>query len=511
MTELLWEPLSGDPWDVPIIDAPYEKTPWQEKDLRFLAPMAYSANWSQMGCYKTSTALWLLERKKVRNALIITSKLGKGSYFSDFYRCLPENWRLYNLSIHGASMVKGGLEQAVDRDKLLEEIRAGWNDDPVILLAHYDMFTKRANLSSAKRAGGMMGILDQLRRINFDMLMCDEAHKLKNRKTQWTINIKKLRAQSKHIMTGTAFVNSPDEMWSLLNFLDKKRWRGYDEFKNYYCDQYYDARTGYLMIQGLLPYRVDEFRKLRQSLGPRHMMHTVHKDIEKPITTSHSVDLNPTQKRMYNEIKATLQTMDENGATLMTPNVISQLMRLRQVAVATPEVLDRHFDPVAQRMVYDLKLTEPSSKLDTTMEILNELDDPEQKVVVFSNFNDPLDLLQARLDKRDISYGRMLQKHDENERYRLWHDEFRRPDRKVFLSTLALGGESINLSCAQYIIFLDRSWSPAQMQQAIGRVYRPGQEGAVEVIYINANGTVDSYILSKLTRKEKWFDEIFAD
>lgn len=81
----------------------------------------------------------------------------------------------------------------------------------------------------------------------------------------------------------------------------------------------------------------------------------------------------------------------------------------------------------------------------------------------------------------------------------------------MFLSTLALGGESINLSCAQYLIFLDRSWSPRDMMQGIGRVYRPGQEGAVEVIYINAKATTDSYVLSKLTTKKKWFDEIFDE
>jgi SNF2 family DNA or RNA helicase len=81
----------------------------------------------------------------------------------------------------------------------------------------------------------------------------------------------------------------------------------------------------------------------------------------------------------------------------------------------------------------------------------------------------------------------------------------------VFLSTLDLGGESINLTQAQYIIFLDRSWSPAKMLQAVGRVYRPGQTGAVEVIHINSKSTVDSYVKLKLDTKGKWFDDIFGD
>ena len=80
MTEVLFEPV--------IKTEPYKPRVWQEADLRFLAPMPYSANWSQMGCFKTSTLLWLLQKKRVRKALIITSKVGKGAYFSDFYRCV---------------------------------------------------------------------------------------------------------------------------------------------------------------------------------------------------------------------------------------------------------------------------------------------------------------------------------------------------------------------------------------------------------------------------------------
>jgi len=499
--EALFDPL--------ISDAPYEMTDWQERDLRYLAPMPYSANWSQMGCYKTSTALWLMERKKVRNALIITSKVGKGAYFSDFYRCLPESWELYNLAIHDAQLIHGDFSKKVDQDELFDEIDTGFHNYPKVILAHYDVFTTAANNTSRKRAEGGPGILDKLKRLEFDFILCDEAHRLKNRKAQWTINIKKLKSLNRHVMSGTAFVNNPAEMWSLLNFLEKREWGSYWSFRNYFCDQYLDAR-GYRVIRGIERSRLDEFRKLRKRLGPRHTMATVHKGVPHPIETEQYVDLNPTQRKMYRDIKSVLQTLDKNGETIQSPNVLSQLNRLRQVAVATPEVLSRQFSPKQQRMITEIKLTEPSSKLDAVMELFNELDDG-QKVVVFSNFKDPLDLLKLRFEKKGIGYVHMQERHNENERYRIWHDEFRRPERQVFLSTLALGGESINLTCAQYLVFLDRSWSPAAMKQAIGRVYRPGQEHPVEVIFINANGTVDRYVLSKLQTKDKWFDQVFAD
>lgn len=502
MTTALFEPL--------ITDAQYDTTSWQERDLRYLSPMPYSANWSQMGCFKTSTGLWLLQKKRVKNALIITSKVGKGAYFSDFYRCLPESWELYNLNIHDMTQRINEFEKDVDLNYTLSMIKMGAHNAPMIVLAHYDVFTTAAQNSSRKRNGGTIGTLDKLKAIEWDMILCDEAHRLKNPKAQWTRNIKRLKAKNRHVMTGTGFVNNPAEMWSILNFLHPSEWGSYWSFRNYFCDQYMDAR-GFRVIKGILPYRVEEFRALRKRLGPRHTMATVHKGIAKPIETTREIDLNTTQRKMYNEIKTVLATLDQQGATIQSPNVLSQLNRLRQISVATPEVLGRNFDAKQNRMVYDIQLVEPSAKLDEVMEILKELDDPEQKVVVFSNFKDPLKLLKVRLDKAGIGYVHMEEKHSESERYRIWHDKFRQPENQVFLSTLALGGESINLSCAQYLIFLDRSWSPKDMMQAIGRVYRPGQEHACEVIHINARNTVDSYVKKKLDVKEGWFHEIFGD
>jgi len=81
----------------------------------------------------------------------------------------------------------------------------------------------------------------------------------------------------------------------------------------------------------------------------------------------------------------------------------------------------------------------------------------------------------------------------------------------VFLSTLDLGAESINLSAAHRAIFIDQLWSPAKNKQAIGRVYRPGQTGATQLIYIRARDTVDYRVLDAVNTKHSWFKAIFSD
>jgi len=503
--ELLFEPL--------VSDEKYDRTDWQEKDLRFLAPMPYSANWSQMGCYKTSTGLWLMERKRVKNALLVTSKGGKGAYFSDFYRCLPESWELYSVGVHDAIQYIEGYEKKVKLTDVLNKVASKSNKYPMVVMPHYDVLSDTNNKRSREKNKGL-GTLDMLKELTWDMGLCDEAHRMKGRgknQAQWTKNLKKIKFLHKHLMTGTGFVNNPAEIWSLLNWLAPTVWPSYWAFRNYFCDQFMDAR-GFRVIKGILPHRREEFVALRRRLGPRHMMHTVQKDIPHPVESVRHVDLNPTQRKMYDEIKTVLSTLDQQGQVLSSPNVLSQLNRLRQISVATPKVLSREFDAKQNRMVTSIKLVEPSKKLDEVMDILKELDDPTQKVVVFSAFKDPLHLLAERLDKSDIGYVHMEQHHSDGERYRLWHDVFPNdPTKKVFMSTLALGGESINLTCAQYMIFLDRSWSPKDMLQAVGRIYRPGQKHGCQIIYIDARKTVDSYVKGKLTTKEKWFNEIFTD
>lgn len=481
----------------------YHPTPWQLDDLAQIASRDYSANWSEMGTYKTTTLLWLLQERKAKNALIITSKNGKGTYFDGVPKALP-GWKLYNVGLSKTTHVLDQHSQPeINLDELLDTIKMGWHTEPVILLIHYDCFSPRHSKKYK--------ITERLGAINWDVLACDEAHKLKNRNTGWTKEIKKLKASHKHVMTGTGFVNNPAEIWSLLNFLDRRTFSSYWAFRAKFCQEAVGA-NGYTIITGLRKNRISEFRKLRADLGPRREMAEVHKGIAHPVETIIEVDLNATQRRMYNEIKTMLQTMDQQGESLTSPNVLSQLNRLRQISVATPEVVEKKFDSGLQRQITKVELVEPSSKLDAVMDILSELrwdDEVKRQVVVFSNFKGPLHLLQARLEKQDIPHLHMRVEMPEHERYRYWHDLFPKKEHRVFMSTLSLGGESINLACAQYLIFLDRSWSPKDMMQAVGRVYRPGQTGVPEIIYINARNTVDSYVKSKIDRKQGWFDAIF--
>lgn len=494
---------------LPIRPDKYTATPWQLEDLAYLADKPYSANFSEMGCYKTSTAAWLLDHKIKpylaagipAPVLIITTKSGKGTYFDAIPKCLT-GYKVYNVNTKAAEeVVLGMFRFKTDPKELFSKIAANEIGSPTIVLAHYNCFTNKAKIK------------ELLQGITWGMIIVDEAHRLKNRDTQWTRNIKLLNTidGQKHIMTGTGFINRPDEIWSLLHFLSPKTFGSYWRFRRYFCDEV--KISGFTKVIGLAPDKIEEFRTLRKHIGVRREMAEVHSSIDKPIPMVIDVELNPTQRKMYNEIKNDLKTMDQNGLPIHSPNVLSALNRMRQICVATPEKIDDYYDEKLERRVQTIRLTEPSSKLDALMEFLEGLewdDENKQQVVVFSCFKDPLELLKVRLDTAEISYLHMRSEHNEKDRYKMWHDTFPLKQHQVFMSTLQLGSESINLTPAQYAVFLDRSWSPKDNAQAIGRIYRPGQTKGCVVCHINANRTTDQRIEKSEQTKLGWFRTIFG-
>lgn len=509
-----------------------------------------SANWSEMGCYKTSTGLWLSENlvdeARARNLLpgprlahkqpsilIITSKGGKGTFLEAIPEILPE-FTIINVETQALYYYKNG--QMLKLDKELKFVPKEFAM-PTVCIAHYNIFA-RTNFGKfevdsetdlplqidGKFIFKPWNQADYIIDREWDVVWCDEFHRMKDRNAKWSVNIKKVKATvGKHGSTGTGFINRPDEIWSLLNWLDPETYGSYWAFREEFCE--IDDWDGVAKVTGCKPEKREEFRRIVRDIGVRRTLDEVMPWIKTPIFKPVTVDLNPTQRKMYDQIKLELLAEDQKGTPLYAANVLAMLQRLRQICVGTPEVIEDYYDPLLDRRVQKIKLVEPSSKIDALMDILEELqwdDERKEPLVVFSNFKDPLDLFKARLDKHnqaaiDMGLDDMMYKYihldvgdSDMVRYQKWHDIFPKMEHRIFMSTLQLGGESINLTPARHIVFLDRSWSPKDNAQGIGRVRRPGQEGQPVVIHINANKTTDQYIERVNDIKQGWFDNIFG-
>lgn len=520
---------------------------WQKQDVETLIDITHStnggsANFSQMGGMKTTTGLRLagrvLDTVRQPHILIVTTKSGKGTFLELVPLVFP-GATVYVVEAQavlvqvGDDTVKVGSrvepENVVPTLELIDGKISVPQVPPVIYLAHYQLF------SSKKKDSQAVAIQQRAENGGFDFIWLDEAHRIKERTNNWTKKIKTigLNIPYRHVSTGTPFINRPDELWSLVNFVNRRRFTSYWSFRKEFCKT--EDYNGWETVVGVKPEKREQLVKLVKSLSVRRTLSEIMPSLPMERYTAVKVELSPQQRAMYDQIKKELFTLDQNGVEFRAPNVLTLLSRLRQICVATPMVTADYYDEKSDRRRVEVELTEPSSKLDALFEIIDgmewdahatgtpaELSKVRQPVVVFSNFVGPLTLLARRIEALNapaIAKGQpppyptiwMKAEDKDDLRYRKWAVEFPKLEYRIFMSTLQLGSESINLTPAQYCIFLDRSWSPLHNMQGIGRVRRPGQKGEPVILNINAENTVDQYIEQTVSKKEGWFKEVFGD
>jgi SNF2 family DNA or RNA helicase len=337
-------------------------------------------------------------------------------------------------------------------------------------------------------------------------VIADEAHAIKNKKTNRARAIKKLTAEHRIALTGTPIINNPAELWSILNWLDKKTWSGYWKFFHRYVDSYQVPPAGYYKIIGSK--NEDELWERIAPFTTRRLKRDVLEELPDKYYTFPVIPLHPKQRKAYEQMKKdSLAWLEQlpNDVELPAPTVLAQLIRLRQFASAYCMTYDI-YPPNAPDDEYTqtkVRMTEPSSKLDALDEIVENLAAP---VVVFSQFRQLIDLAAERLGR----YHRVVKMTGQTPQHARGAliEGFQRGKWDVFLTTIQAGGVGITLHRASTCVFLDRAWSPADNSQAEDRLHRIGQKSAVHIISLQAENTVDQAIESRLEWKRDMIRKI---
>lgn len=316
----------------------------------------------------------------------------------------------------------------------------------------------------------------------------DEIHYAKNRKAQRTKALWTIPATYRRGLSGTPMVNRPDELWAILKWLKPELFRSYWKFFNEYVQFEKNPYHGYIEVKGAK--NVDQLRKLMNPFFSRRKKEDVLKELPDKYYETILVDLDAKQRRIYREMKSKALAWigEHENEPLPARMVVAQLMRLRQFCAAYADIDDDG----------RVRLMEPSSKLDALMELLESTD---ESVVVFTNFRGVVRLASARMTKAGISHVTLTGETPQEERGQAI-DAFQSGKVRVFIGTIRAGGVGVTLTRASTVVFLDRSFSPADNLQAEDRLHRIGQSNAVQVVSIQARGTVDQVVEEKL--KWKW-------
>ncbi len=343
----------------------------------------------------------------------------------------------------------------------------------------------------------VLRLMPELQSIQWMHIIADECHRIKNRKAQMTQAIKKIPGLYKTAMSGTPITNRPPDVWSTLNWLYPHQFRGYWKFYANHVDFEIQYPQGYHKIKGFK--NLDELHDQIAPYFVSRRKEDVLKDLPDKYYTDIWVDITPRQRRMYIDMnKELLAWLGEfEDKPLPAPIVVVKMLRLQMMALATCD-----FDDDGS-----IIMTEPSSKLDALMELLEDREG--EQIVIFSQFKKMIRLVTQRLEKDGISYVTLTG--DVTGKDRTRHIEtFQRGGARVLAGTIKAGGIGITLHSASTVVFLDRDWSPANNIQAEDRLHRIGQKDAVEVIDIMARDTVDLGRRQDIEMKYEWLKQFLG-
>ena len=345
--------------------------------------------------------------------------------------------------------------------------------------------------------------VDELQRMKPDLVILDEAQRIKNWRTKTADAVKRLRSPYAFVLTGTPLENRLDELYSVFQFLDPRILGPLWRFNEQYF-QLEQKRSGSYKVLGY-----KNLDLLRERISPyvvRRVRDEVLLDLPARTDNNFFVEMTREQWAAYDDFRQTvarlLATMRRRPLTPKEQNImLMALVKMRLICNA----LALHDRELSQK---DRERTSP--KLRELAKILeDEVVAQGRKAVIFSQWARMLDLTEPVLARLKLGAVKLTGSVPTAKRGALIDRFFEDPDIRVFLSTDA-GGVGLNLQAASLVINLDLPWNPAVLEQRIARAHRHGQRHSVQVINLIAQGTIEERILDTLARKRDVFQGVFG-
>jgi len=333
--------------------------------------------------------------------------------------------------------------------------------------------------------------LDLNERLRPDIVVLDEAQRIKNWSTKTAQAVKRLRSRYAFVLTGTPVENRIDELYSIVDFLDPQVFGPLFRFnREYYTFDEKGRPAGYRNLDAL-------HERLRPIMLRRRKAEV---ETELPARTDEVrlVPLSPAQRETYADHEHT----------------VSQLAAKAQRRPLLPAEFDRLMRELAMlRMVCDTNYIldddeRTCPKLAELEAILAQCcEEAGVKVIVFSEWERMLELVRELCGKLGIGHawhtGSVPQQRRRVEINRFKQD----PECRVFLSTDS-GGVGLNLQNASVVVNCDLPWNPAKLEQRIARAWRKHQTRAVTVINLVSADTIEHRMLATLADKRGLTDGV---
>jgi superfamily II DNA or RNA helicase len=325
-----------------------------------------------------------------------------------------------------------------------------------------------------------------------DLVILDEAQRIKNWKTRTAQSVKQLQSPFAIVLTGTPLENRLEELHSIVEFVDRFRLGPMFRF----LDKHQEVdETG-----RVIGYRnLSQVSKTLQPILVRRTKKEVLDELPERMDKQFFVPMTPQQAEHHEENRTTVARL---VAKWRRYRFLSEADQLRmQIALQNMRM------SCNSTYLLDHE-TDYGTKADELVQLLGEmLERPDNKVVIFSQWTRMHEIVAPRLEKRRwdhvLFHGGVPGKR-RMELVRRFRED---PDCRLFLATDA-GGVGLNLQHASAVVILDQPWNPAVLEQRIGRVHRLGQRRPVRVVHFISQGTIEEGMLELLKFKKSVFSGV---
>ncbi|MDF2923962.1 MAG: polymerase-associated helicase-like protein [Paenibacillaceae bacterium] len=356
-----------------------------------------------------------------------------------------------------------------------------------------------ASMDTAKRDPHRDIVLN----LDYDMLIIDEAHKLKNKKTTNYQFVTDLRKKYCLLLTATPVQNDMKELYNLINVLKPGQLGGQGRFQNSY----------------ILGKRTPKNETQLQEELAKIMIRNRRSDGGVAFTTRKvrniSLQLSPEELELYNGVTEFVRSRYQESMGDLS-SVLSLVTLQREVCSSRDAVFLTLFkmfktmpedSPMRSRvgeLVQLIRGIKANTKAEKAMELISEIGD---KVIIFTEYRASQEYLLHYLKERKISA--VPYRGGMNRGKKDWMMDLFRTRAQVLVATEA-GGEGINLQFCNHMINFDLPWNPMRVEQRIGRVHRLGQMKDVHIYNMSTEGTIEEHILNLLHEKINMFEMVIG-
>ena len=324
-----------------------------------------------------------------------------------------------------------------------------------------------------------------------DVVVLDEAQRIKNWQTKTARKIKSLRSPFAFVLTGTPLENRIDETYSIVQFLDPEIFGPLFRFnRDFYELDERGRPVGYRNL--------GEMHRRLKNVMLRRRKRDVEKELPRRTVKDFFVPMADEQAARYGEYE-------------MRARKLAAVAQRRPLTQEEFEQLQRYL--ACMRMICDTPaILDPECRISPKLEelegILEELlEEKDRKIVIFSEWVRMLELVRELAGEMGVECawhtGSVPQLRRRAEIARFRQD----PACRLFLSSDA-GAVGLNLQMASSVVNLDLPWNPAKLEQRIARVWRKGQTKAVTVVNLITENSIEHSILHLLGAKQSLADGV---